>query len=239
MKFSLSGFDTLSDLSGYSDGTAIGLPGSQWFIVPGLVSYFYEKNIKIYVETLPSVYTRRRANGIPLAIGTLNITAIPEIAILPEPFIKDLKYADHFPFLQDTPVLAFTEKKFADICSIKNIRASIPNPRTSYLGIIFKRYYEKNCGYFGELKSTAILSSIPHREIPAKLMSRDIQCGIMWKSEAKYMKFKFVPVVDKPEKFSIALLKNASSSAKFIFEEYRSGILDQYYNKFLDLIPKQ
>ncbi len=232
MKFALPGFDNLADIIGYSDGAGLGIPGSNWFIAPNLLSYFLKNNLRIYIETLPSVYTRRRFNGIPITIGTLTFTSYPEIAIMPKSFIKEIKNKNYFDFVADFPVIASIKDRMKEICEMKNNVTSIPNPRSSYLGLVFKRFYEKNCGYFGELKSRALFSQVPHREVPKQLLSGESKFGIMWKSEAVYWKFKYIEINKTPEKYSVVLRNDAGSGAKYIYEQFISGIFDDYYKKY-------
>jgi len=233
MKFAVPGFDVLSDFYGSRQGIKFSLPGSQWFIVPAIISHFASLGIKTYAETLPEVLVRKRANGSPITIGNLIIEDHPEIVCLNNRLIHEMKIIHRFEAFEDSICVAYLgKKKQVDVCSEKNLRFAIPNPRTSSSGIAFKNYYEKKCGYYGDLKENAIICDVPHREIPQKLMNGQADYGIMLKSEAIHWKFKYYFPEVITEKFSWLLMENSSSSAIEIFQAIQHGALNQYYTKY-------
>ena len=233
MKFALSGFDMVSDFYGSPHGIKFSIPGSQWFIVPALMSYFASEGFQTYFETLPEVIVRRRANGAPLTVGNLTIEDKPEIVCLDDELIHKMKIKARYEAFEDSICVAYIgDRKQTDICHIENMRFAIPNSTTTSLGLAFKNYYEKECSYYGELREGTTICDVPHREIPQKIMNGQVDYGIMWNSEARHWKFKhYFPDIVK-RKFSWLLLENAQSPAVELFQKIQSGVIDRYYSKY-------
>ncbi|KJE49579.1 MULTISPECIES: substrate-binding domain-containing protein [Acidiplasma] len=237
MNFAVPFFDVISDLTGYIDGTKISMPGQGWFIANHIVSYFYRKNIKTYIETLPAVMVRKRAMGNFLRIGGLRINLTPDIVFLNKNMIKHIKYMKLFDFYKDSIVIA-TNINDLQLCDIKNYKSGIPNPVYSALGIAFKKIYEKKCGYFGDLKKSSYFSKAHYREIPSLLLKNEINAGILWRSEALYWKFKYIEIPETETVFSVALL-NENENSKQVYEALQSGELNIYYDKYECCINKK
>ncbi len=231
MKFALPNFDVLNDFSGYIDGVKLSIPGNQWFVANHFIPYFHTKGINLYVETLPAVMVRRRANGYPISVGNLKLNFTPEIVCINKDFTKNIKIKDKFDFVSDDMALIYKEKKLDNICDIKNYKSGIPNPRTSSLGIKFKKMYEKNCEYFGNLKNKVFLSNVHYRELPSMFLNNEIDYAIMWKSEALYWRFKHFPIKDESV-FSMLLLNNAGEEAEKVFNEFKSENISKFYKKY-------
>ncbi|AGO61273.1 type 2 periplasmic-binding domain-containing protein [Ferroplasma acidarmanus] len=233
MKFAVPGFDVVSDFYGSISGVKLTVPGSQWFIIPAIISYLNSRGVKTYFETLPEVFIRKRANGAPISIGNLIIEDKPEIICQSNRLIHDMKAMERKEAFEDTLCVAYTgKKKQVSISELKNLRFAIPNPRTSSTGIAFKNYYEEKCGYYGELKENTAICDVPNREIPKKLINGDVDYGIMLKSEAIHWKFRhYFPDVVK-EKFSWLLLENASPAAIEVFHTIESGTFNEYYARY-------
>lgn len=233
MKFASPGFDMVSDFFGHTDGIKMSVTGNQWFVAPQIVAHFESKSIKVYIEALPSVLVRKRANGAPLSLGNLQIDGIPELVCIDNNLLHGMKFSQKFEAFEDHLCIAWVEtKEQPDICKIKKEKLAIPNPRLSSAGMIFKKYYEKNCGYYGDLKGVAIICDIHHREIPQKIMSGTADYGILWESEARYWKFKYYVPDDVEMKFSWILAKNSSQQSETVFNAIKSGVLSEYYNKY-------
>ncbi len=233
MKFAVPNFDVLNDFSGYIDGVKLSIPGNQWFIANSFIPYFHSKGINLYVETLPEIMVRKRAEGSPISIGNLRINFKPEIVCINNHFSKGIKIRDKFDFVSDNITLIYRTKKPQNLCDLKNYRSAIPNPRTSNIGIQFKKLYEKNCEYFGNLKNKVFLSSAHYREIPAMFLNDEIDYGVMWESEAIYWKFKhFSPFKSADSTFSIMLLEDSGETALKIFNEFKSGNISNFYSKY-------
>jgi hypothetical protein len=233
MKFAVPGFDVVSDFFGHLDGVKIAVPGSHWFIVPSIISHFASEGIDTYFESLPEVLVRRRANGSPITLGNLVINNTPEIVCLENGLIREMKTKDQFEAFEDSVCVAYMGNRTQpDICEIKNPKLAIPNPRNSSLGLAFKKYYEKNCGYYGDLKGNAAICDVHHREIPEKIINGQVDYGILWKSEALYWKFKHYFPETLTRRFSWLLMDNAGLPSKDVFNMIRSGVLNDYYKKY-------
>ncbi len=233
MKFAVPNFDVLNDFSGYIDGVKLSIPGNQWFVANNFISYFHSTGINLYVETLPTVMVRKRLEGSPISIGNLRINFKPEIVCINNHFTKEMKIKDKFDFVSDEITIIYRTKKPENLCDLKNYRSGIPNPRMSNLGIKFKKAYEKNCEYFGNLRNKAFFSNVHYREIPVMFLNNEIDYGVMWKSEAIYWRFKhFYPFKPDGTVFSMALLEDSSEAAERVFNEFKSGNVSHFYSKY-------
>ena len=233
MKFASPGFDIVSDFFGYTEGVKMSVSGSKWFIAPQIISYFETVGIKLYVETLPSVLVRKRANGVPISLGNLQIDGIPHIICIDNDLIRRMNVSDRCVAFQDHVCIAWSgnmEKPY--LCEIDRKRLAIPNSGLSALGMVFKKYYEKKCGYYGDLKGEAIICDLHHREIPQKLMSGEADYGVLWESEARYWKFKYSIPDNTERKFSWVLTETHDDDSEKVFNAIKSGALQGYYNKF-------
>ncbi|WP_337861131.1 substrate-binding domain-containing protein [Ferroplasma sp.] len=233
MKFAVPNFDIVSDFFGNLNGIKFSVPGSQWFLVPSFMSHLASEGFNTYFETLPEVFVRRRANGAPITVGNLIIDSKPEIVCLENNLITKMEIKDRVSAFKDSLCIAYRgNKKQIDLCDLKDRPMAIPNPATSSSGMAFKEYYEKKCGYYGDLKVNSIICNVPHREIPQKILNGQVDYGIMWESEAKHWKFKNYFPYDVSRNFSWLLIKNSSPSASDIFNRISSGDLNIYYTKY-------
>ncbi|MCL4453398.1 hypothetical protein [Ferroplasma sp.] len=233
MKFASPGFDIVSDFFGYTDGVKISVSGSQWFIVPQIISYFASSGIRVYVETLPSVLVRKRANGVPISLGNLQIEGVPHIICIDNELIRRMNLSDRFPAFEDHMCIAWSGKgNKPDLCEIDRKGLAIPNPQLSSIGMAFKKYYEKQCGYYGDLKGEAIICDLHHREIPQRILSGQANYGILWESEAKYWKFNHYILDKTGKKFSWILTENPDIESKKVFDAIKSGALQDFYRKY-------
>jgi hypothetical protein len=234
MKFASPGFDIVSDFFGYTDGVKISISGSQWFIAPQIISYFASAGIRVYIETLPSVIVRKRANGVPISLGNLQIEGIPHIICIDNELIRRMNVSERFPAFDDHICIAWSGKRDEpNLCEIDRKVLAIPNPHLSSIGMAFKKYYEKQCGYYGNLNGEATICDLHHREIPQRIMSGQSSYGVLWESEARYWKFNYY-VLDKiGKKFSWVLTENSDAESKKVFDAIKSGALHDFYRKYV------
>ncbi len=233
MKFASPGFDIVSDFFGHTNGVKISVSGNQWFLAPQIISHFESEDIKVYVESLPSVLVRKRANGMPITLGNLQIDGSPKIVCIDNDLIHRMNVKSRFIAFEDYICVAWTNStEKCDLCEIKREELAIPNPGFSSIGMVFKKHYEKKCGYFGNLKSEAIICDLHHREIPQKLMSGMANYGILWASEARYWKFKYHILENTNKKFSWVLMENPDEKSEIVYNAIKSGVLQSYYKKY-------
>jgi hypothetical protein len=233
MKFAVPEFDIVTDFFGNLNGIRFSIPGSQWFMVPSFMSHFASEGYNTYFETLPEVLVRRRANGAPITVGNLIIDNSPEIICLEDGLVSKIDVKCRIGAFKDSLCIAYAgTKRDVSLCDLKTQSLAIPNPGTSSSGMAFKKYYEKKCGYYGDLKVNAIICDVPHRVIPQKILNGQVDYGIMWKSEAQHWKFKNYFPEEVSRNFSWILLKNSKPPAADLFDKIRSGELNKYYLRY-------
>jgi len=235
MDLTLTNFDILSDIWGLTDGIKMSFSGNQWFVIPDLLNFLRSKGFVIYVETIPPGLVRKRAEGENLKIGNLEITFKPEIVSLPPSLLKGLDIEKSKEYVENDLAIVYNDKKVKDWCDIKGGKIAIPNPQTEGIGQLFKELYEESCGNYEELVSTSnvYLTKVHHREIPEMLMNKQIEAGVIWRTEAIYWKFNYtVPEKNKKGRLAFALLKNASEQAKRVYELLFSQEVKSIYEKY-------
>ena len=235
MDLTLSNFNVLSDIWGSTDGIKMSFSGNQWFVIQDLLNFLNSKGLVAYIETIPPGLVRKRAEGENLKIGNLEITFKPEIVSLPTSLLMGLDIEKSKEYVKNDLAIVYNDKKIEDWCDLKEKKIAIPNPQTEGIGQLFRELYEENCGKYEELISSSniYLTKVHHREIPAMLMNKQIEAGIVWRTEAIYWKFNHtVPKKNKKGRLAFALLKNTSEQAKSVYNLLFSHEVKSIYEKY-------
>ena len=117
----------------------------------------------------------------------------------------------------------------------KREKVAILNPETEGSGQLFRELYEESCDKYEELinSSNVYLTKVHHREIPAMLMNKEIDAGVVWRTEAIYWKFNYtLPEKNKKGRLAFALLENAGEQARKVYELLFSQEVKTIYAKY-------
>ncbi|AWR96599.1 ABC transporter substrate-binding protein [Acidianus sulfidivorans JP7] len=235
MDLTLQLFDVLEDVWGDTSGVKLSFAGNQWFVAKELLNFFNKNKYKIYLETIPPGFVRKRIEGESLKIGNLEITFKPEIVSLPPSMLQGLEVEKKVEYAENDLVIVYRGKEVRDWCDLKGKRAAIPNPNNEGIGQLFKELYEEQCGSYDELLNYGgiYITKVHHREIPHMLKLGDIEAGVVWRTEAIFWGFKYsVPERNKVGKLAFALLKNSSEEAKNVFNLLLSEEVKNIYKKY-------
>ncbi|HUN24979.1 MAG TPA: substrate-binding domain-containing protein [Steroidobacteraceae bacterium] len=207
--FAVPPFDQVVDL--YGDAVdpqlTLFLAGNQFMVVPDLIAAFeraYPRYTHVFVETLPPGKLAAQIASGALIMGSLRITARPDVYAAGRPRIESLERERHwFVSTRDYAAnrLAIMVaagnprhvRGVADLGSAR-VRVSMPNPAFEGVGRSIEALYRKVGGEALErtvmqgkvADGTTILTEIHHRQSPLNILEGRADAAPVWYTESYF-----------------------------------------------------
>ena len=215
-QFSAPPFDQAIDLHGdpAKADLVVFMAGNQFMAADALIDAFRKSDPsvrRVYFETLPpGVLARQMQSGF-LKMGNLVITAKPDAFMAGRERMRKLVEARDVsapvPYAENTLAIMVRAGDPLQIRSLADlgrpgVRVSMPNPRTEGIARQIEAAYRKAGGddlvreiMITKVKSgTTILTSIHHRQTPARILEGRADAGPVWITEALYQERIHAPI---------------------------------------------